>query len=63
MLMTDILFRRCLERGATATEYAILAAMVATIVIAGVLVFGTAVSSFLGSLGATVSGWATNGLT
>lgn len=47
------------ERGATATEYALLVAMIATVIIVGVAVFGSAVSDFFSSLGTTVSGWTT----
>lgn len=45
------------EKGATATEYALLVAMIATVIIVGVAVFGSAVSGFFSTLGSTVTGW------
>ncbi|MDP5225764.1 MULTISPECIES: Flp family type IVb pilin [Arthrobacter] len=46
------------EKGATGTEYALLVAFIALIIIVGVTAFGTALSSWFSSLGTTVSGWA-----
>ncbi len=48
------------ERGATATEYALLVALIATVIIVGVTAFGGALSGFFTTLGATVTGWATS---
>jgi pilus assembly protein Flp/PilA len=45
------------ERGATATEYALLVAMIATVIIVGVAIFGSAVSDFFSTLGTTVGNW------
>lgn len=47
------------DRGATATEYAILVAFIAIVVIAGVTLFGTALSGWFSDLATTVGGWAT----
>ena len=47
------------ERGATATEYALLIALIAVVILVGVLAFGTALSNFFTTLGNTVTGWAT----
>jgi pilus assembly protein Flp/PilA len=48
------------EKGATATEYALLVAFIAFAVIAGVTLFGTALSGYFTALSSTVSGWASN---
>jgi pilus assembly protein Flp/PilA len=48
------------DKGATATEYALLVAMIATVIIVGVAAFGGAVSDFFSTLGGTVTGWATS---
>jgi pilus assembly protein Flp/PilA len=47
------------ERGATATEYALLIALIAVVILVGVLAFGNALSGFFSTLGTTVTGWAT----
>ncbi len=39
------------DRGATATEYALLVSFIAIVIIAGVTVFGNALSGFFNSLG------------
>ena len=46
------------ERGATATEYALLVALIAIAIVAAVTAFGGALSSFFSALGTKVSGWA-----
>lgn len=45
------------EKGATATEYSLLVAFIAFIIIVGVTAFGNALSAFFTGLGTTVSGW------
>lgn len=46
------------ERGATATEYALLVALIAVVIAVAVGFFGTQLSTFFNSLGNTVQGWA-----
>jgi len=46
------------ERGATATEYALLVALIAIAIVAAVTAFGGALSTFFTSLGTKVTGWA-----
>ena len=46
------------DRGATATEYAILVAFIAIAVIVGVTLFGNALSGWFSDLANTVSHWA-----
>lgn len=48
------------DRGATATEYAILVAFVALVIAAGALLFGNALSKWFGDLATSIGGWATN---
>jgi pilus assembly protein Flp/PilA len=45
------------EEGQDLTEYALLVALIAIIVVLAVLFFGEQVSSFFGNLGNTVSSW------
>jgi pilus assembly protein Flp/PilA len=45
------------EKGATATEYSLLVALIAFIIIVGVTAFGNALSAWFTSLGTKVSGW------
>jgi pilus assembly protein Flp/PilA len=45
------------DRGATATEYALLVALIALAIVIGVTAFGSALNGFFTSLGTTVSGW------
>ena len=59
-LIALVLVGRDEEDGATATEYALLVAFIAFAVIAGVTLFGTALSGYFSSLSATVGGWASN---
>jgi pilus assembly protein Flp/PilA len=48
------------EDGATATEYGLLVAFIAFLIIVGVTAFGTALNGFFTTLGTTVGGWAPN---
>lgn len=45
------------DRGATATEYALLVALIALVIVAAVTFFGNALSDFFNGIGNTVSGW------
>ena len=45
------------EKGQDLTEYALLVALIAIIVVLAVAFFGTQVSTFFATLGATASGW------
>jgi pilus assembly protein Flp/PilA len=47
------------DRGATATEYALLVALIAIAIVVAVTAFGGALSDFFTNLGSKVSGWAT----
>jgi pilus assembly protein Flp/PilA len=42
------------ERGATATEYALLVAFIALIIVAGVTLFGSQLNTFFSNLGSKV---------
>lgn len=48
------------ERGATATEYALLVALIAIAIVIAVTAFGSALSSFFTGLGTKVTGWTGN---
>ena len=48
------------EKGATATEYALLVAFIAFAIIVGVTAFGGALSGYFSRLSSTVSGWSAN---
>lgn len=48
------------ERGATATEYALLVALIAIAIVVAVTAFGTGLSTFFTDLGNKVTGWAGN---
>jgi pilus assembly protein Flp/PilA len=48
------------ERGATATEYALLVALIAIAIVVAVTAFGGALSSFFTALGSKVTGWVSN---
>ena len=58
--ITFMLIGRDEEKGATATEYALLVAFIAFAIIIGVTAFGGALSGYFDGLGSTVSGWAGN---
>jgi pilus assembly protein Flp/PilA len=45
------------EEGATATEYALLVALIAIIIAAGVGFFGSQLNIFFNKIGTTVQGW------
>ncbi|WP_461187351.1 Flp family type IVb pilin [Arthrobacter sp. Z4-13] len=45
------------EKGATATEYSLLIAFIAFLIIGGVTFFGTSLSGWFNTLGGTVAGW------
>jgi pilus assembly protein Flp/PilA len=42
------------ERGATATEYALLVAFIALVIVAGVTVFGSSLNTFFSNLGTKI---------
>ncbi|TAP45407.1 Flp family type IVb pilin [Arthrobacter sp. S39] len=45
------------EKGATATEYSLLVAFIALLIIIGVTAFGTALNTWFSSLGSRVGTW------
>lgn len=45
------------EKGATATEYSLLIAFIAFLIIAGVTLFGNALNAWFSNLGSTVGAW------
>lgn len=45
------------EEGATATEYGLLVAFIAFLIIVGVTAFGGALNTFFGRLATAVGGW------
>ncbi|MDR6556021.1 pilus assembly protein Flp/PilA [Arthrobacter pascens] len=45
------------EKGATATEYSLLVAFIAFLIIVGVTAFGNALNTWFSSLGTTVGTW------
>jgi pilus assembly protein Flp/PilA len=45
------------EKGATATEYSLLVALIAFVVIGGVTLFGNNLNAWFNGLGATVATW------
>lgn len=52
--------RMASEKGATATEYSLLVAFIAFIIIAGVTAFGNGLSAWFTELGTNVTNWANN---
>ncbi|GAB15650.1 Flp family type IVb pilin [Arthrobacter globiformis] len=46
------------EKGATATEYSLLVAFIAFIIVAGVTTFGNGLSAWFAELGGHVAAWA-----
>lgn len=46
------------DEGATATEYGLLVAFIAFIIVVGVTAFGNSLSAWFSQLGAAVGGWA-----
>lgn len=57
IVMALALTERKDERGATATEYGLLVALIALIIVVGVGAFGGALNSFFDGLATTVDGW------
>jgi pilus assembly protein Flp/PilA len=55
--LTDLRAERKSERGATATEYSLLVAFIAFIIIVGVTAFGNALSGWFSALGTEVGTW------
>ena len=53
----DVTDRAKGEKGATATEYALLVALIAIIIVAGVTLFGGNLQKFFSSIGTTVGTW------
>ncbi|WP_422933871.1 Flp family type IVb pilin [Sinomonas sp. P47F7] len=53
----DITDRSDREKGATATEYALLVGLIALVIIAGVTLFGANLQTFFSSLGSRVGTW------
>jgi len=49
--------RLAADDGATATEYGLLVAFIAFLIIAGVTLFGGALNTYFGRLATTVGGW------
>ncbi|WP_415854585.1 Flp family type IVb pilin [Sinomonas sp. G460-2] len=49
--------QRCDERGATATEYALLVGLIALIIVVGVGAFGGALNTWFNTLATTVGSW------
>jgi pilus assembly protein Flp/PilA len=45
------------DRGATATEYALLVGLIALVLVVGVGAFGTALNKWFNDLAGTVAGW------
>jgi pilus assembly protein Flp/PilA len=45
------------EKGATATEYALLVALIAIVIAVGVGFFGSQLNVFFNKIGTTVQGW------
>ena len=46
------------DEGATATEYALLVALIALVIFVAVQFFGNQLSTFFHNIGSTVQGWA-----
>lgn len=55
--VTDVRDRLVSEKGATATEYSLLVAFIALLIIVGVGLFGTALNNWFSTLGSTVGTW------
>ncbi|WP_336857626.1 Flp family type IVb pilin [Sinomonas albida] len=53
----DITDRSDREKGATATEYALLVGLIALIIVVGVGAFGGALNTWFSSLASTVAKW------
>ncbi len=57
MLHLAIMLKHREERGATATEYALLVALIAIVLVVGVGAFGDALNAFFNRIAGTVGGW------
>lgn len=57
MLHLAIMLKNREERGATATEYALLVALIAIVLVVGVGAFGGALNDFFGRLADRVGEW------
>jgi pilus assembly protein Flp/PilA len=57
MLHLAIMLKNREERGATATEYALLVALIAIVLVVGVGAFGGALNDFFNGIADTVAGW------
>jgi len=57
MLKTLVERLQAQQKGQDLTEYALLVALIAIIVVVAVLFFGTNVSTFFSTLGASVQSW------
>lgn len=53
----DITYRAKGEKGATATEYALLVGLIALVIIGGVTLFGNNLQTFFSNLGVKVGSW------
>ncbi|WP_136612349.1 Flp family type IVb pilin [Sinomonas albida] len=53
----DLTDRTKSEKGATATEYALLVGLIALVIIAGVTLFGNNLQTFFSTLGSKVGTW------
>ena len=56
-LMAIMFLSRKDEKGATATEYALLVALIAFIIVAGITLFGQRLNQFFTDIANTVSSW------
>ena len=54
---TSKVYDHLAEQGQDLTEYAFLVAMIAVIVVIALFFFGTVVSTFISTLGASVASW------
>jgi pilus assembly protein Flp/PilA len=55
--ITGVKDRLTSERGATATEYSLLVAFIALVIIVGVTAFGGALNTWFNNIAITVGGW------